>query len=99
MAKKGKKYRNAASKIESRPYQLNEAIELLKSLEEDEIVVKVHKHAATIDALVEYELDENTRCMVEVEDYGTLPVYKLVFPLDDHAPSCRMSKRHVAGTS
>jgi large subunit ribosomal protein L1 len=33
MAKKGKKYRNAASKIESRPYQLNEAIELLKSLE------------------------------------------------------------------
>ena len=33
MAKKGKKYRNAASKIESRDYQLNEAIDLLKSLE------------------------------------------------------------------
>lgn len=57
--------------------------ELLNSLEEDEIVVKAHKHAATIDALVEYELVENTGRMVEVEDYGTLPVYKLVFPLDD----------------
>ena len=33
MAKKGKKLRNAASKIESRPYQLAEAIELLKSFD------------------------------------------------------------------
>lgn len=32
MAKKGKKFRDAASKVESRPYQLEEALELLKSL-------------------------------------------------------------------
>ena len=32
MAKKGKKHREATSKIESRPYELSDAIELLKSL-------------------------------------------------------------------
>ncbi len=32
MAKKGKKFREAASKVESRPYSLAEAIELLKSM-------------------------------------------------------------------
>jgi len=33
MAKKGKKLRDAASKVESRPYELAEAIELLKSFD------------------------------------------------------------------
>ena len=33
MAKKGKKLRDAASKIETRPYELEEAIELLKSFD------------------------------------------------------------------
>jgi len=35
MPKKGKKLRDAASKIETRPYQLEEAIELLKSFNTD----------------------------------------------------------------
>ena len=33
MAKKGKKYRSAASKIEAKPYPLGEGLELLKSLD------------------------------------------------------------------
>lgn len=33
MAKRGKKFREAASKIEARPYPLSEALELLKSLD------------------------------------------------------------------
>ena len=33
MAKRGKKFREAASRIEARPYPLSEALELLKSLD------------------------------------------------------------------
>lgn len=82
--------------------------EARNSIGEDEVVLKPNRHANTIDALVEYELIVKTERSVDVEEYGTLPVYKLIYDFaashktcdkSDASPTTVMSSANTEATA